>query len=232
MEGQTQLVKKIKELTMLNSKHSDEDYEDDELISQTYKIKSLIANINTNDVKLIVKECEELGWESYAAKVKRAVSGKPEYEKILERIQATVHSDQFRIDCMLFTALFEQVNGQAVSQFIEVYSVVVELFLKYLTACRREVETISESSKISNICTLPKTTKFITSLYYNITWTGNRWGCCVVYSNRLLACCCVITWICYRKCSRYDYWTCTCLAVYIADLLDTTGITYRTATLC
>lgn len=166
MEGQTQLVKKIKELTMLNSKHSDEDYEDDELISQTYKIKSLIANINTNDVKLIVKECEELGWESYAVKVKRAVSGKPEYEKILERIQATVHSDQFRIDCMLFTALFEQVNGQAVSQFIEVYSVVVELFLKYLTACRREVETISESSKISNICTLPKTTKFITSLYY------------------------------------------------------------------
>lgn len=118
-------MKKIKELTLLNSKHSDEDYEDDELISQTFKIKSLIGNINTNDIRLIIKECEELGWESYAAKVKRSISGKQEYEKILERIQSTVHSEQFRIDCMLFTALFEQVNGQAVNQFIEIYSVVV-----------------------------------------------------------------------------------------------------------
>lgn len=159
-------MKKIKELTLLNSKHSDEDYEDDELISQTYKIKSLIGNINTNDIRLIIQECEELGWEPYVMKIKKMISGKKDYEKILERIQTTVHSEQFRIDSMLFTALFEQVNGQAVNQFIEVYSVVVELFLKYLTGCRREIETISESSKFSNICALPKTIKFITSIYY------------------------------------------------------------------
>lgn len=139
LEGQAQLVKKIKELTLLNSKHSDEDYEDDELISQTYKIKSLINNINTNDIKLIIKECEELGWESYSTKIQRRISGKKEYEKIVERIQTTIHSEQFRIDSMLFTALFELVNGQVVSQFVEVYSVVVELFLKYLTGCRREI---------------------------------------------------------------------------------------------
>ena len=40
------------------------------------------------------------------------MDGKHNYDKILERIKSTVHSDQFRIDSMMFTALFEMVNGQ------------------------------------------------------------------------------------------------------------------------
>lgn len=40
------------------------------------------------------------------------MGGKPNYDKILERIKSTVHSEQFRIDSMMFTTLFEMVNGQ------------------------------------------------------------------------------------------------------------------------
>jgi esterase/lipase len=60
LQHQTQLIKKIKELTDLNNQHSEDDYEDEELISQTYKIKSLIGNIRTNDIHAIIQECEEL----------------------------------------------------------------------------------------------------------------------------------------------------------------------------
>ncbi len=54
----TQHVKKIRDLTLLNSKNSDEDYEDEEVISQTYKIKSMVSSICTKDIHSIIKECE------------------------------------------------------------------------------------------------------------------------------------------------------------------------------
>jgi hypothetical protein len=81
----------------------------------------MISNICTKDIHAIIKECEDLNWEPYASKIYRRVSGKADYEKILERIQSTIHSEQFRIDSMLFTTIFEFVNGQALNQFVEVY---------------------------------------------------------------------------------------------------------------
>jgi len=60
LQHHTQLVKKIKELTDLNNIEKEDDFEDAELVSQTYKIKSLIGSIKTNDIRAIIQECEEL----------------------------------------------------------------------------------------------------------------------------------------------------------------------------
>ena len=122
LQHHTQLVKKIKELTDLNNIEKEDDFEDAELISQTYKIKSLIGSIKTNDIRAIIQECEELEWEGYQRKIEKVMQGKANYDKILERIKSTIHSEQFRIDSMLFTTLFEMVNGQEVNQLIVVYS--------------------------------------------------------------------------------------------------------------
>jgi hypothetical protein len=122
LQHHTQLVKKIKELTDLNNIEKEDDFEDAELVSQTYKIKSLIGSIKTNDIRAIIQECEELEWEGYQRKIEKVMKGKANYDKILERIKSTIHSEQFRIDSMLFTTLFEMVNGQEVNQLILVYS--------------------------------------------------------------------------------------------------------------
>lgn len=112
MQNQAQIIKKIKELTDLNNQNSEDDFEDENLISQTYRIKSLIGNICTKDIHAIIQECEDLGWLSYTQKIHEKMDGKPHYDKILGRIKSTVHSEQFRIDSMMFTTLFEMVNGQ------------------------------------------------------------------------------------------------------------------------
>ena len=125
LQHHTQLIKKIKELTDLNNVEKEDDFEDEELISQTCKIRSLIGSIKTNDIHAIIQECEELQWEGYQRKIEKMMKGKPNYHAILERIKSTIHSEQFRIDSMLFTTLFEMVNGQEVNQLILAYSITV-----------------------------------------------------------------------------------------------------------
>ena len=68
-----------------------------------------------------MKECEALGWESYEAKITTILTGKSEYESIIERIHCNIHSDQLRIDSMLFAAFFYQVNGNQLNHFTAIY---------------------------------------------------------------------------------------------------------------
>ncbi len=46
------------------------------------------------------------------------MDGKPLYSNILQRIEKTIHSEQFKIDSLLFTTLFEMVNGAGVDKYI------------------------------------------------------------------------------------------------------------------
>jgi hypothetical protein len=90
-------------------------------VCQTYKIKSLINQLNSKEIPNIIKECESMGWESYHTKIYRAIGQKPLYQAILQRIQDNIHSEQFRIDSMLFAVFFEQVNGDRLTECIALY---------------------------------------------------------------------------------------------------------------
>lgn len=99
----------------------DEDYDDEEGICQTYKIRSLINNLRIKEIGKIMSECEALGWESYEAKITKILTGRTDYEIIIERIHCNIHSDQLRIDSMLFAAFFYQINGDQLNNFIQIY---------------------------------------------------------------------------------------------------------------
>ena len=57
LDAQIQQLKKIKDLTQINSNSLDEDYDDEEGVCQTYKIRSLINNLNAKYVPQMVEEC-------------------------------------------------------------------------------------------------------------------------------------------------------------------------------
>lgn len=55
LEVQIKTLKKIKELTEINANCLDEDYDDEEGLCQTYKIRSLINSLNMKDTHKIIK---------------------------------------------------------------------------------------------------------------------------------------------------------------------------------
>lgn len=89
-----------------------------------------------------------------------------DYNRILERIQTNIHSQTLKIDYLIFTALFEHVNGPAVNQFIQIYSKLVDIFLSYLNSSIPQLESIYQATDDSNICELPKIRLYICSLYF------------------------------------------------------------------
>jgi len=58
LEQQLSLVKRIKDLTDVNSNSLHEDYDEEEGVCQTYKIKSMIGSLNTKDIATMIKECD------------------------------------------------------------------------------------------------------------------------------------------------------------------------------
>lgn len=55
LEKQIQLIKKIKDMSEANSNSLEEDFDEDQAVDQTHKIKNLLNNINTKDVKAMVE---------------------------------------------------------------------------------------------------------------------------------------------------------------------------------
>ena len=56
-ESQMQTLKKIKELAEVNSNCLQDDYDEEEGVCQTYKIKSLINQLNAKGIHDIMEEC-------------------------------------------------------------------------------------------------------------------------------------------------------------------------------
>jgi len=57
IEQQINTLHKIKELTEINAKCLEEDYDDEEGICQTYKIKLLINQLSSKSIPAIIDEC-------------------------------------------------------------------------------------------------------------------------------------------------------------------------------
>lgn len=57
LEQHIALLKQIKELTEINSKSLEEDYDDEQGLTQTHQIRKLLNNINTQQIPIIIKEC-------------------------------------------------------------------------------------------------------------------------------------------------------------------------------
>jgi len=83
----------------------------------------------------------------------------------LNRIRNTIHSEQFRIDSMVFTAYFEYINGSHLKSFVDAYISTIEYYLNYLMGNRKNLEKIVEADVFTNIVTLPKVRAFIRTLY-------------------------------------------------------------------
>jgi hypothetical protein len=79
VEQQINTLNKIQELTEINAKCLEEDYDDEEGVCQTYKIKSLINQLSPKSIPTIIDECEKLQWEPYSSKIKAILNGHIQY---------------------------------------------------------------------------------------------------------------------------------------------------------
>jgi hypothetical protein len=77
-----------------------------------------------------------------------------------------VHSQQFRIDSMLFTTFFYQIHGKALDESIQLYSNAIEYYLNYLNLKKVIFDTLIEASEYSNVLKLQKTKEFVGTLFF------------------------------------------------------------------
>ena len=135
---------------------------------QTFKIRQLISQLNTKDTPRIIAECEALNWESYSVKLCRQLEGKKDYEAIVQRIYTTIHSQQFRIDSMLFTAFFQLINTDQLSPLLQAYTGTIEHFLNYLTQQRNHFQKLTEAEEYCNLACIPKVQHYVGTLYLTV----------------------------------------------------------------
>lgn len=65
LEEEIKLVKEINQLSEVNANCLVDDYDEEEAVCKTYKIRSLIAQLKPTEIGKVIQECRSMKWESY-----------------------------------------------------------------------------------------------------------------------------------------------------------------------